>query len=132
MSSGSEIPSKRWHSRMTSWAAVNVLPLSNDRSSSPLTPKCSTNPDLFSSDIVPVRVNSLPPERERPVGPRVRIVQHDHEPSHAPDIPTGARPRLGGAGQPCPGRIRYLQDRALRQPRVVQEGHASPSLEQGA
>src|SRR6185295_10821729 len=131
MSSGSETPSKRWYSRITTWPAANVLPLSNDRSSSSLTPKCSTNPDLASSSIAPIRVTSLAPERQHPVGARIGVMQGDDQPPHASDITAGAWLRLGGAGQPFAGRIRHLQHRALRRPRVVQEDEPGPTLEQG-
>src|SRR4029453_5948381 len=73
MSSGSETPSKRRYSRITTSSALNVRPLSNDRRPSPLTPKCSMNPHLASSSIVFARVaypaclTSLAPEGEHPL-----------------------------------------------------------------
>src|SRR6185503_7415821 len=132
MSSGSETPSKRWYSRITTWLAANILPLSNDCSASPLTPKCSTNPDLASSSIVLIRVKSLAPERQHPVGARIGVMQGDDQPPHAPDITAGAWLRLGGSGQPLAGRIRHLQHRFLGRPRVVQEDQPGPTVEQGA
>ena len=108
MSLGSEAPSKRWYSRITTWPALKVRPLSNDRSPSPLTPKCSMNPHLASSSIVFARVpypaflTSLAPEGQHPVGTGVRLVRHDDESPLASAIATGARPRLNRIGCPLP------------------------------
>src|SRR5262249_50090452 len=56
MSSGSETPSKRWSSRITSSAALKVLPPSAARSPSAAASKCSVKPRRARSSSVPASV----------------------------------------------------------------------------